>query len=264
MNYKSEPFFQVPQQRVSVSAGDVDLPILYYDASAVYGFFLVDTQRATPLLEGTGLVTSMRIGSKSLAGIACYEYRNTTVGVYNEVGLALAVAKQGEETKLGGWPDVISSFTTPEERHIGMYILDLPVTTAQANAAGREIWGYPKFITDIPFRLKEREFFCAVNDPETHTPLMKLEGTMSPSVPVLPFSLTLFSHLKGKLIRATVNARGATRLALPGNVRLTLGDSAHPMAEHLRTLGLEGAKPLALMRTDCFQSRLNGGVIVEQ
>lgn len=135
------PFFQVPRTRVTTSEGDVDLPIFYYDATAVYAFFLVDAVNVDRLLAGTGLVAGMRVGKRSLVGVACYEYRDTTVGVYNEVGIAAAVARNGETLTLGGWPDLLRHFSRPEERQHGMYVIDLPVTTAQANAAGREIWG---------------------------------------------------------------------------------------------------------------------------
>ena len=36
----------------------------------------------------------------------------------------------------------------------------------------------------------------------------------------------------------------------------------HPMAQHLRQLGLHNAKPLLVQFTDAFQSRLNAGEIM--
>lgn len=256
------PFFQVPRSRVPTSEGEVDLPILYYDATAVYAFFLVKAANVDRLLVGTGLVSALRIGQLSLVGVACYEYRNTTVGVYNEVGIAAAVARHGETLTLGGWPDMLRNLSRPEERQHGMYVLDLPVTTPQANAAGREIWGFPKFVTPIPFRLDGREFTCQVDDPSSNAHIMRLEGRMGPSIPATPFSLTLFSLHNGVMLRTIVNARGKSWLAAPGTVRLHVGDSPHPMAQRLRELGLHNARPVALLGTTQFQSRLNGGCVV--
>lgn len=253
------PFFQVPRTQVSTSEGCVDLPILYYDATAVYAFFLVTSLKVDRLLVGTGLVSSMRIGPNSVVGIACYEYRDTSVGIYNEVGLAAAVARDGETLALGGWPEVLHSFTHPEERRNGMYVFDLPVTTPQANAAGREIWGFPKFVTPIPFSLQGRDFTCSVNDPAGDEPIMSLAGRMGFSIPSAPFSLSLFSQLQGRLLRTHVNARGKSWLAGPGSLQLRVGNSAHPMAEHLRALGLQNAKPVAVLGSRQFQSRLNAG-----
>ncbi|CBL44397.1 conserved hypothetical protein [gamma proteobacterium HdN1] len=256
------PFFQVPRTGVSTSEGDVDLPILYYDATAVYAFFLVNTANVDRLLAGTGLVSALRVGQRSLVAVACYEYRNTTVGVYNEVGIAAATARHGESLTLGGWPDMLRTISRPEVRQHGMYVLDLPVTTPKANAAGREIWGLPKFVTPIPFRLDGRDFTCQVDDPNGGSPIMCLDGQMGLSVPAMPFSLTLFSRHQGHMLRTIVNARGKSWLAAPGSVRLQVGDSSHPMAQRLRELGLDNAKPVALLGTTQFQSRLNGGCAV--
>src|SRR3990167_4160822 len=176
MNDRNAVFFQVPQTRVLVSAGDVQLPILYYDASALYAFFLVEQEKIRELLLDAELEPGMRVGSKAIVGLACYQYRDTSVGVYNEVGLAIAVSRQDDSLSLGGWRDVLASFTHPEERRSGLYVLDLPVTTALANAAGREIWGFPKFVTPIEFELRGNQFSCSVENPDSGTPLMTLAG----------------------------------------------------------------------------------------
>lgn len=260
---RDDPFFQVPRTRVDTAEGPVELPILYYDTSALYAFFLPARDRVEALLSGTSLVPALTVGNRALAALACFEYRDTSVGVYNEVGLAIAVCRQGEQQRLRGWPDLLRTLRQPEERHVAFHILDLPVTTAAANAAGREIWGYPKFVTDIPFRLSGRDFNCAVMSPGTRIPVMELAGRLGPSVPVAPLSLTLLSYRDHELLRANVNARGATRLALPGSLRLSVGDARHPMARHLLALGLDTAAPVATMWTHAFQSRLNAGAAVE-
>ena len=257
----NDPFFQVPRQRVSTSEGPVDLPILYYDTTAVNAFFLADRERVAAVLKGTALEPALTFGDKALVALACFEYRDTSVGMYNEVGLAVAATRLGEAQALGGWRDLLATLRQPEERHVAFHILDLPVTTAAANAAGREIWGYPKFVTEIPFSLQGRHFDCSVRLPQGGC-LMQLTGNMGPSLPTAPLGLALLSLKDGDMVRATVNVRGATRLALPGNLRLRVHDREHAMAKHLHALGLDGARPFAVTWTDQFQSRLNGGVAV--
>lgn len=257
------PFFQVPRTHVKTSEGMVELPILYYDTSALNAFFLVEQARVEAVLKGTGLSPSLTVGGKALVGLSCFEYRDTSVGVYNEVGLAIAVTPQGEKLALGGWRDLLSTLSHPEERHVAFHIIDLPVTTAAANAAGREIWGYPKFITAIPFKLQGRDFDCQVmlsnNSDEA---IMQLSGRMGASLPMAALSLTLLSLREQQLIRTTVNVRGASRLALAGSLRLRVPNQSHPMAQHLHALGLDGAAPVAVSWTHDFQSRLNAGVVI--
>ncbi|CBL45032.1 Hypothetical protein HDN1F_14490 [gamma proteobacterium HdN1] len=255
----NSPFFQVPRNTVATSEGDVDLPILYYDTTAVYAFFLVDKNKVERQLAGTGLIPCLSIGNKSIVGIACFEYRDTTVGVYNEVGVAAMVSRYPLPNAVHEWKDILTHLSHPELRDSGMYVIDLPVTTPRANAAGREIWGLPKFVTPIPFSLSGRAFSCAVEDPNGAGEIMRLEGKMGISVPSPALSLTLFSVLEGKPLRTHVNARGKSAFALAGSVTLRIGTSNHPMAERLRALDLDNAKPLGLLWTTEFQSRLNGG-----
>lgn len=261
--YLDEPFFQVPRTLFQSSRGPVELPILYYDTTAVQAFFLAERGRVEQLLAGTGLEPALTVGGRALVGIACFEYRDTSVGVYNEVGVALAVCRQGTQLPLGGWRDMLAHMSDPESRQVAFHIVDLPVTTAEANAAGREIWGYPKFVTRIPFRLQDGDFACSVMEPGTDMPIMELAGKFGPSIPMGPMSLTLLSFRDQHLVRATVNVRGTTRLAAPGNVRLKVFGSGHPMGERLMALGLDGARPLAIGWTDRFQSRLNAGAIID-
>lgn len=262
MSVHDDVFFQVPQTVVSTSEGAVALPIMYYEASALYAFFLVDTERVAEVTSNPRLTPALTVGGRSLVSIACYEYRDTSVGVYNEVGLAVSATADGAAPALGGWPDLLGSFSSPEQRQVGMHVLDLPVTTAAANAAGREIWGLPKFVTDISYEKHGQQFSCQVADPDGAEPLMTLAGKIGPSIPGRPMSVTLYSELDGHLHRCTVNARGRTHTAPVPRLKLTTSGSTHPMAGRLRALGLDGAAPIGVMWSDAFQSRLNAGVDV--
>lgn len=262
MSNHDDVFFQVPRTVVSTSEGAIALPIMYYDASALYAFFLADRSRVAGVIGESRLAPALTVGDRALVSIACYEYRDTSVGVYNEVGLAVCVNADGASAPGGDWPDLLRTTTSPEQRTVGMHVLDLPVTTAAANAAGREIWGFPKFVTDISYRKDGRRFSCEVAAPDGGPPLMTLAGSTGPSIPGRPLSLALYTTLEGQLMRCTVNARGRTWMAPGRGMRLTAPAGEHSMSRHLTALGLDGATPAGVMWTDAFQSRLNAGVDV--
>jgi len=222
----------------------------------------VEKERVEAVLKGTGLKPALTVGGRALVALACFEYRDTSVGVYNEVGLTAAVTRSDEPLVLGGWQDLLTTLRQPEERRVAFHVLDLPVTTAAANAAGREIWGYPKFVTAIPFRLQDRDFDCQVMLPDGSAALMQLAGRLGPSIPMAPLSLVLLSFKDGAMLRTTVNVRGTSRLAAAGSLQLHAPDHTHPMAQHIHALGLDGARPLAVSWTHDFQSRLNAGVVL--
>jgi hypothetical protein len=258
----TDRFFEVSQIRRATSAGPVDLPILYRDVTNVVAIFEAPLAGVEAVLAGTGLEAAMVIGDRAMVGLSCYEYRDTSVGVYNEVGTAIFAVRLGERRPRLGWADM---YVSPLRRTIAAYVVDLPVTTAAANAAGREIWGYPKFVTRIPFRAEGREIACSVEDPDpAGGRILSLSGRLGPGLPAPPFDLVTYSFLDGGLIRTPVEVRGLLTAHAPGTVRLEIGSSSHRMAANLRRLGLVSAKPRLVLRTDRFQSILHGGMRVAE
>jgi len=255
--YISDPFFQTKTTKRKTSQGMVDLPILYFDTSNVLAFFLCDTNKVTRMLRGTHLKPGLSVGNRTVVAISFYEYRKTTVGVYNEVGVAIPVLHYTDRAPLGGITDLYSA---TESRKLGFHVLDLPVTTEMANAAGRELWGYPKFVTDISFQLGGGCFHSKVQDPDSGQTILSIDGRVGLGVNVPPLSPVTYSRRKDTELRTTVNVRGDVKLSYPWGMKLTVGNSQHIMAKNLRALGLENARPISLMSTDKFQSRLNEGI----
>jgi hypothetical protein len=249
-------FFRVPRATHTTSCGPVELPILYYDVSTLTAFFAVAREHAEAALAGTGLAPVLLTRERALAGLGFYEYRDTSVGAYNEVGLGLPVVPlRGESPRV----PLIDLLRQPSRRRAGFYVLDLPVTTEVACAAGRELWGYPKFVTDISFELGGGRFRCGVADPAGGPPLIELAGALGPAVPAPPMSMVIYSHLGTRDLRTQVDVRGHSRLHGGRGLTLAISDAHHVMARHARALGLDGARPLAVLETSRFQSRLNAG-----
>ena len=257
MSNHSDPFFQVPQTTHTTTQGPVDLPIFYFDVSTLFAFFVANREAVEAKLSGTGLRPALTFGRRALVAIAHYEYRQTGVGSYNEVGLALPALPEGAPTPRN---PIRSLYGSVDERHLGFHVLDLPVTTPLANAGGRELWGYPKFVAPIPFRLDRKSFESSVVDPDGDGDIFTLSGRLLPSLPAPPLSLVLYSHHQGNLLRTTVNARGRMNLRSGRGLQLRVGESTHRMARNLRDLGLDGARPALVLDTHQFQSRLNAGV----
>lgn len=249
-------FFRVPVDAHATSEGPVELPIRYYDVSTVVAFVAAELEGARRLLEGTGLEPAMVSGEHAMAALAFYEYRDTSVGPYHEVGTAIFVKPEGAPSPRLGWLDAVAP---PRFRTTGTYVVDLPVSTAIANAAGRELWGYPKFVTHLPFSLHGRDVDASVADPSGAGTIVTLAGRLGPGVPVPPFSLVTFTVHQGGLFRTHVDVRGMMRAHAPGSVRLQTGSSDHPMARNLRTLGLGSVRPRLVLTSHAFQSKLYAG-----
>jgi hypothetical protein len=254
MSNYSDPFFQVPQTTHTTTQGPIDLPIFYFDVSTLLAFFVASRDAVEAKLSGTGLRPALTLGRRALVAIAHYEYRQTGVGSYNEVGLALPVLPEDAPAPRN---PIQALYGSVDERHLGFHVLDLPVTTPLANAGGRELWGYPKFVAPIPFHLDRKSFESSVIDPDGDGDIFTLSGRLLPSLPAPPMSLVLYSHHDGNLVRATVSARGRMNLRPGRSLQLRVGGSTHRMAHNLRDLGLNEARPALVLDTHRFQSRLN-------
>jgi hypothetical protein len=87
----------------------------------------------------------------------------------------------------------------------------LPVTTDVACAAGREIWGYPKWVTPIEWHRNGRTLRGDVG----HEVVVEVGTSWAPALP-LPLSFTTFTVLDGRLVRTRVRAHGRVQL-VPGS-----------------------------------------------
>lgn len=134
------------------------------------------------------------------------------------------------------------------------------IATAAANAAGRDIWGLPKFVTPIKVDHHGRMIDVSVDDPDGGEPIMSLFGRAGLRVPSPQIPVMLYSPHEGQMLRVTVNGRGPSTTYAGGKVRLKVGSGTHPMAESLRSLGMDGLTPFAIQTTHASQSRLNKGV----
>ncbi len=258
-NTRNDSFFKVPRRNYPTSAGPADLPILYYDTTEVQAYFLCDRGRVEGALGSDHLRPGLTLGNKAVVGLVFFEYRDTSIGPYNEIGLAVPVVDTRQSTAAGSWRDLWRNVDDPGRR-LAFHVLHLPVTTEAANAAGRELWGLPKFVTEIPFEFNARRFRGGVLDPDDGSAIVELAGRPGLAMPAPTLDLLLFSNAGGRDLRTTVITRGHTRALLPGSVRLHIGNSSHPMAATLRRLGLQDAKPVVVTLTPDFQSRLNAGI----
>jgi hypothetical protein len=229
------------QYRTLSDGTKVALPIRYIDNRCLAATFLTDLERAARILEGTGLQAVPQEDGKAVVVYLSWEYRQTDIGPYNEVGLTiLALA--------------------PQDPAPAIYVADLPVTTEAANRAGQELWGYNKFVTDIEITGEGKQFSSIVRDPQNGL-ISSLQGTRGVSIPVAPTDLYSFSLLQTKLVKTYVQVPTPWHASSGDGFVLRVGDSTHRMATHLRTLGLDGARPALVQYADPFQSLLFPGTV---
>jgi hypothetical protein len=117
----------------------------------------------------------------------------------------------------------------------GMFVLQMPVTTGQAVAGGREFFGLPKFLADMDFT--ETGTSRSVRVSEQGRDLLTLTVRPGGRPRQSRMDSCMFSAHRGELLRtvAPMWSIGQTRW---GSASATLELGEHPVADQLRGLGI--------------------------
>lgn len=192
-----------------------------------------------------------------LGGLAWYEYRDTDIGSYREVAVAVSVQPRNRRPSL---LPRLNLWAPSSRRKVGFHILHLPVTTRVACAAGVELWGFPKFVTDISLEIKQDVIVGEVQDPETAETIVRLSGDVFGGLPLPGSDLVLYSQRGSVPLRTVVKTRVWFSSLGGSSFHLLPGYSRHPMAETIRSLGLHERHPWLVQFSRSFQSRLPLGI----
>lgn len=238
-------FSTVKQAPVKTANGTCELPILYRDASQFGVFFRIDLDRACELMAGLE-IEPWPIFGKAMGAIYVWEYRDSTVGSYNEVGLGIQARRRGSKPSLAGF---LRDMRKQDDQ--GIWVVNLPVTTQSAYEAGVDLWGYPKYVTPIHTTFREESAHCRLAD-EIELSVGKLRGP-SMLLPVVTYTS------KGKrLIRTVIEVEQAVKWGMGRSASLrVIGDG--PTAQSVRALGMESLQPAAVFRTERFRAILPAG-----
>lgn len=253
-------FFEVPKTSVMTTEGRVDLPMFFYDMSTRFLNYFVDLEQASRLLTGTGLKPVRFFNGKAMVNLVFMQYREVSIGGYDEVFITIMSCLESRPQPPLPFLNVLRS--NEAGWTIAGYVLEMPVTIPQARAAGREIWGYPKFETRIPFRLSGRSFEFSVMHPESGEALIRVTGAESPGIKLPGPDMVSYTNHDGRILRTVTETDGLVRQCMAREVRLEVSDSEHRFASNVRALGLAGLRPWGIMAGDALRSKLNPGVPV--
>lgn len=253
-----EQFFTIPAETFKMSKGSVELPINYYDYGYAHFIFLVDYKAAEKKLEDTAF-TPCRMFGKALALLNFFEYRDTAIGPYNEVGLSVLC---NPKNKKQPFMVPLHILKNAEKWKVGAYVINLPVTTEIAYLAGKEVWNYPKFVTRIDFALQKRFFKGMVFDPDLKEPLVTLKGNIGRIATPKLKNASFISHTTHKSVPLRTLTIVDTRFKIAwgfSNSCSVNKKSAHSMAKNLIDLGIDGKKPIGCMYSSQAQMMLCKG-----
>ena len=252
-------FFVGSRPGRTVTHGDVtfDLPILYHRDDLFGLFFSASFERVAATMPSAHLhpATLPGVGGRALVGVVAFNYFDTSIGPYGEVGIVVPVV-YGEKPP----PAVIPLLLEGSWPGYGYLVLHLPVTTTMARDAGRGEWGYTKFVADMRFTTTPEYHECYLSEGASKILMLRTPRKGMLSRDTRP--LVTYSVRSGDLVKTVIPQQGICRNALlPRAWRLEPGD--HEVAESLRRLELS-SRPL-LARTYIERSAiLPAGEVIER
>jgi len=246
--------------------GSIKLPILYHKGSLVGVFYLVEPKTAQELLPDDLEPLVLPFINKAISGLFMFDYKNTTIGPYGEMGLTIQARRKGSGATLAGYLydmiahvykframlDIFSSDDT------GLYVVTLPVETEEAKAGGREIWGYNKYISKFKADFSKPESMSFTLGNEFSFKMSR--SSFSPTVAGLPF-LT-YTKLKGSLVRTIVEVGHKAEYGFK-DLELNIFGTGET-ADAMKKLGLDSNVPVIAFRTDTLRAHLPRGTVLTE
>lgn len=223
------------------------LPVFYRDSSSFAAIYAARTEAVRLLLRHPSLHPIELVPGTSLVAITAFEYRDTDIGPYNELSIAV-LASIARRPMVG-----LSLLTQIAQRSMSAYVWQLPVTTEIARIGGVELYGYPKFIASIAFERGRGRIACQLG--ADGQDVLRLSGPMLTTSRGTVVRFETSSVRDGIPLRANVitdHLEHAERI-YPSGVELSLG--GHPIAGQLRDLEL-GPRPLVYQYSPHTQSIL--------
>lgn len=202
----------------------VTLPVEVRHARQASATFLVDADAAQRIIAESGLTVTRKARGKALASIALVDYLQNDLGTYHELALAFVV-------------DDPAGVPKGPKGSVSTLIWRLPVNGEFTCAAGRGIWGFPKWVTDVSVRFTGDRVTGVLTEDGVEVVRVVLKKGRIP-LPRKPLVMNAYSFLDGVLRRTpwTTDGVGKQRIRL-GGATVIIG-SGHPLADELRALGL--------------------------
>lgn len=218
-----------------IDGQDVSLPVQVRKAANAFATFLVDAKAAQAWIADSGLQVAEILPGKTIMQLIGVDYQDNDLGDYNEAGISFYVLEPGAKKGL----PIIGGLRAMMKGQIGNYIHRLPVDQPFTMHAGRYIWGFPKWVSQVDVKQTDKQFETSWTDNGQHvfTFRCKAGGTSSMKDQKQPS----MAYRCGKLYKTMGIANGEGVTFSLGGEKPELGD--HPIADELRKLGLP-KKPL--------------------
>jgi acetoacetate decarboxylase len=231
-------------QSFHTSSGPVKVPLFLRRTVFTGAFFSAPIGNVTKILPTNRLKPVIIGRGRTIYGIVAYEYLDTTIGPYNEVGMVVTCMRD----PVFNVPVLPALFS--KAFGVAFYFHHLPVTTKIALDSGVEIWGYPKFLATVRFEESSERRCCVLEADGEHILTLVVKKGKTTKQDVSEFKTLglkdgTILETRARTRRQLWNSRDAE------SASLDLG--GHPIADELRSLSVD-PKPIKALYSPTMQT----------
>jgi len=208
-------------------------------------------------LKDTEFKAGLIFNGKPLIAVALIEYKDSDLGAYNEVIIAIPVVPKNVKSGIFNWLDLYSPL---KMRKLGQYIIHIPVTSEKSMLAGRGLWGYPKIVRKIIHSFGKNNIDSCVLNEEGNQNIIEFKGSLGMGLPVSNMDLMTYSFFQGQMLKTTVDVRSNMRWKPFADIRITANNTNDPMCKDIIDFGICNKKPLFTIEATKFKAKFNEGI----
>lgn len=214
----------------NIDGVNITLPVRVRHARSAFATFLVDAREAQAWIAETGLQIVEFWPGVAIMQLVGVDYVDNDLGNYNEAGISFFVRQPGASPGL----PVLGALWDMLRGRLASYIHYLPVDQDFTMHAGRFIWGYPKWNTDVEVVPEEGYLLTRVTDQDRL--VFSLRCPLGGTGTLKDQKQPSLACRQGRVYKTVGVARGSQVKFALGGEPPELGN--HPIAYWLRRLGL--------------------------
>ena len=244
-------FRDIEQVKVRFNGGDGELPAFWRDSRAFGALLPASWLKLRRIIPDPRIVPAQLVPGIGAVVLAAFEYTDSSIGAYNEFQVGILL-NSPLHIALPGY-NLLRQYL---DGFLCAYVYHLPVTTEIALRAGKDYFGFPKFVADIDISDTADTIRCDVSENGERIATMsgrKLPcrnmGEMTIMASLYQYRTVQYAEMKANVLQGAI-ARG------PGNFDCELFPS-HRVGRETADL-LLSAVPVGYLYISRLQAVLYG------
>ena len=229
--YTNEVCKKVDADNYLIDGQSISFPVVVAEASMLMNVFLVDARIAQDIIADSGFRVVELFPGKAILQLLFVDYRKNDLGDYNEAAIIFPVLTPGENKPF----PFLGTLRHMAAGNIGNFVYRMPVDQEFTTHAGRYIWGFPKWVSQIDITFADKLATGSFVDEGELVYSLSAKAGGTASVKEQRAASLAIRDGKAWKTYGTNTGTGVT-FALGGTAP-DIGDS-HPLALELRALGL--------------------------